>query len=141
MEYIADPHIHGKYSRATSKQLNFDNLEKYGRMKGVDLIGTGDFTHAKWVKEIRSNLDEEEGILWSRNKFPFVWQNEISLIYTQDGKGRRVHLVSLAPSYDVVRQINEYLGSKGRMDYDGRPIIKLSCVEYMEALKEISKDI
>ena len=142
MEIVSDLHIHGKYSRATSTQLDCANLEKHARIKGINLLGTGDFTHAKWIEEIRSNLEEDdEGILWSKSKFPFIWQTEISLVYTQDGKGRRVHVVTLAPNYDVVRQITEYLESKGRIDYDGRPIFKIPCPEYVDSLKSISKDI
>ena len=58
---IADLHIHGKYSRATSKSLDFANLEKYARIKGVNLLGTGDFTHPKWIQELKSALTDEQG--------------------------------------------------------------------------------
>jgi len=141
MEIIADLHIHSRFSRACSKQINFDNLEKYARIKGLNLLGTGDFQHPLWRKEIEDNLTEEDGVLWTKNKFPFLLQSEISLMYSQDGKGRRIHHVVLAPNKEVVDQIIEALGKRGRMDYDGRPIFGMSSVEFVEMLMGISKDI
>ncbi len=138
---IADLHIHGRFSRATSKMLDIPNLEKYARIKGVNLLGTGDFTHPKWIEELKNNLKEEDGVLKTKTDFPFILQTEISLIYTQDGKGRRAHILVLAPNFDVVEQITEYLLKRGRVDYDGRPIFKIPCINFVEDLKKISKDI
>ena len=87
MKIIADFHIHSKYSRATSKELNIENLEKYARIKGLSLLGTGDFTHPMWIKELKSELTEDgTGILKTKAGFNFILQTEISLMYTQDGK-------------------------------------------------------
>ena len=142
MKIIADLHIHGKYSRATSKYLSIENLEKYARIKGVDLLGTGDFTHPEWINELKENLVENDsGILMTKTGFPFILQTEISLIYTQNNKGRRVHLIVLAPTFKVVDKITNYLLEYGRVDYDGRPIFKISCRDFTKDLKEISKDI
>lgn len=142
MALIADLHIHGKYSQATSKQLDFANLEKYAILKGVNLLGTGDFTHPKWIQEIKTNLhDDGSGILKSDTGFPFVLQTEISLVYTQGGKGRRVHHVVLAPNLDAVEHITEYLLTKGRVDYDGRPIFKITSPDFVESLLKIDKNI
>jgi len=141
---IGDLHIHSKYSRACSKDLNIENLVKWARIKGVDLLGTGDFTHPKWLEEIKSKLKEENGIYWyedSRSRFPFILSSEISLIYTKNGKGRRVHLVYLAPSVGVVEKINAWLDSKGRRDYDGRPIFGISCRDFAAKMEEIDERI
>lgn len=139
---IADLHIHSKYSRATSKNLDIENLEKWAKIKGVNLLGTGDFTHPSWLKELKEKLtDNGEGILLTKNNFPFLLQTEISLIYTQDGKGRRVHHIILAPNLDIVEQIREYLLKKGRIDYDGRPIFKIPTNEFVYELKKISDKI
>ncbi|MBS3073538.1 DNA helicase UvrD [Candidatus Pacearchaeota archaeon] len=140
MQIISDLHIHSKYSRATSKDLNIENLEKWARIKGVNLLGTGDFTHPKWFKELKDSLIEKDGILKTKTGFNFIPQTEISLMYT-DGKGRRVHLVVLAPNLEVVQQITDYLGKRGRLDYDGRPIFKIPCPEFAEDMMKISKDI
>ena len=80
MSIIADLHIHGKFSRATSKDLTIATLEKWAKVKGVNLLGTGDFTHPKWIEEIKGNLTEEEGILKTKNGFNFILQTELSLI-------------------------------------------------------------
>ena len=141
---IADLHIHSKYSRACSKDLNIDNLVKWARIKGIDLLGTGDFTHPKLLEEIKMKLKEEGGIYFyedSRGRFPFILSSEISLIYTKSGKGRRVHLVYLAPSIEVVEKINVWLDTKGRRDYDGRPIFGISCRDFAAKMEEIDKRI
>jgi uncharacterized protein (TIGR00375 family) len=142
MQIISDLHIHGRFSRATSKELTIKNLEKYARIKGLNLLGTGDFTHPKWIKELKNELTEDiTGILRTKSDFSFLLQTEISLIYTQAGKGRKIHNIVLAPSFEVVEQINEALLKKGRLDYDGRPIFGMSCVEFVEMMKGISNDI
>lgn len=140
MKFIADLHIHSRYSRACSKAINIENLEKYARLKGVGLLGTGDFTHPEWVKEINSKLSEDEnGILRTSSGFPFLWQTEISLMYKQGGKGRRVHHVILAPDGECASQFTSELSKRGRLDYDGRPIFGFSSVELMDILLSISK--
>ena len=142
MKLIADLHIHSRFSRATSKDLDLKNLEKYALLKGVNLLGTGDFTHPEWIKEIKANLKEDgSGFLKSATGFNFILQTEISLIYSQGGKGRRVHVIVLAPDISTVEQINESLLKLGRLDYDGRPIFGMSCPAFVERMRSISKDI
>ena len=136
---IADLHINSKYSRATSKNLDFANLVKYARIKGINLLGTGDFTHPVWLQEIKK-LRESKGLFYYSD-FAFVLSGEISLIYTQNGKGRRVHLVLLAPSIEAVEKINSYLDTKGRRDYDGRPIFNISAEEFTKQMMLISREI
>jgi len=142
MKLYADLHIHSKFSRATSKDLTIKNLEKWGKVKGINLLGTGDFSHPEWIKELKTNLqDDGSGIFKSNGGMNFILQNEISLIYTQDEKGRRVHLVILAPDFNTVDKITEYLLTKGRIDYDGRPIFKIPCDEFVYEMQKINKDI
>ena len=142
MKFIADLQIHSRFSRATSKNLTLPNIEKYAKLKGINLIGTGDFTHPEWIKECKEYLtDDGSGILTSKSGFKFVLQGEISNIYTQDGKGRRIHTLLLAPNFNVVDQITEQLLKKGRVDYDGRPIFGFSCIELVEMMRSISDDI
>ena len=136
---IADLHIHSHYSRATSNKMNLEELSRNAKIKGLDVLGTGDFTHPLWLKELKNKLKEEDGI-YKYNNTNFILQGEISLMYTQD-KGRKIHLVLLAPDFSVVDQINEYLSKKGRLDYDGRPIFGINSIELTENLMSISKDI
>ncbi len=142
MEIIADLHIHSRHSRATSKNITIENLEKYARIKGVDLLGTGDFQHPEWRKEIDEKLTEDDkGILRTASGFAFLWQTEISLMYSQGGKRRAVHLVVLAPNRKAADKITKFLESRGRVDYDGRPIFGIPCPEFVRALKGIDDKI
>ena len=84
--------------------------------------------------------EDENGVLWSKNKFPFIWGTEISLMYGDNGR-RAVHLLVYAPDGDVADQIIDILGKKGRLDYDGRPIFGISCPEFVELMKEIDEKI
>ena len=103
---------------------------------------TGDFTHPKWLAELKNELKEDgSGILTSKSGFHFALQGEISNIYTQDGKARRVHTLLMARNFEIVEQINAALLKKGRLDYDGRPIFGFSCIELVEMMKEIDDDI
>ena len=142
MRIIADLQIHSRFARATSKAITLANLEKWARVKGIDLLGTGDFQHPKWNVEIKTELREDEfGILRSKTGFPFLWQTEISLMFSQGGKRRAVHLLVFAPDGRTADKIVAYLGSKGRLDYDGRPIFGMSCKLAVKELKEIDERI
>lgn len=143
MRVVGDLHIHSRFARACSKNINISNLEKYARYKGISILGTGDFQHPEWQKELKQELTEipGTGIYQTKNKFPFLLQTEISIVYSQGGKGRRIHHVVLAPSMEVVDQITEALLKRGRIDYDGRPIFGMSSIEFLEMLRDISHDI
>jgi len=137
---IADLHIHSKYSRATSSKMNLEELSKGAKTKGIDILGTGDFLHPLWVRELKEKLNDANG-LYEYNGIKFVLSGEVSLIYTDSGKSRRVHHLLLAPDFEVLSQIIDFFESKGRTDYDGRPIFGISSVEMAEELMNISKDI
>lgn len=147
---IADLHIHSRFSRACSKNITIENLAKWARIKGLNLLGTGDFSHPEWLDEIKENLKSNgKGFYFFKGKdqntgeeyqFPFVLTGEISLIYTQE-RGRRIHLVLLIPDLETADKINSYLDTKGRRDYDGRPIFKIPGDEFVKDVKNISEDI
>ncbi len=141
MKLYADLHLHSRFSRATSENLNLKNLEKYALIKGLGLLGTGDITHPKWLQEIKAETEEKEGFYYTKTGFPFVLQGEISLIYKQDGKGRRVHHIILIPNIETAEQVQQRLLKIGRIDYDGRPIFSCNSIEFVEMMKEISDDI
>lgn len=142
MRVIADLHLHGPYSRATSRDTTIANLEKYARMKGVGLLGTGDFTHPEWLKAIKSNLSEDgTGILRSRTDFPFMLSAEVSNVYEQGGKFRKIHSVLHVPDVATAEQVNDFLGKRGNLRFDGRPTFSgMPCPELVEGLMQISKD-
>ncbi|MEM7817839.1 MAG: endonuclease Q family protein [Candidatus Aenigmatarchaeota archaeon] len=112
-------------------------------MKGLHVLGTGDFTHPRWLDELKRMLKPSPGEdgLYAYGGVRWVLQAEISLIYTQDGRQRRVHHVILAPNFEVADQINEWLDTKGRRDYDGRPTFGFSSIELVESMMGISRDI
>ncbi len=139
MQFV-DLHLHSKYSRACSGSISLDTLSENAKLKGLTVLGTGDFSHPKWNEELKSKLTEDNGI-YEYNGMKFILSNEISLMYRQGGKGRRIHHVLLAPSLEIAGQINEFLKSRGRVDYDGRPIFGFSSIELTERLMSISKDI
>lgn len=144
MKTIVDLHIHGAYAMACSKQTTIQKLADNAKIKGLNLLGTGDCLHPKWFQNISSELQEDHnGILWTKetNPFPFIWQTELSVMYTQDGKGRRIHHVILMPNKDVVIQVRDALLKRGRLDYDGRPIFGFSSIELVEMMRSISEDI
>ncbi|MFA5173977.1 MAG: endonuclease Q family protein [Candidatus Pacearchaeota archaeon] len=143
-ELFADLHIHSRFSRACSKDLNLTNLVKWARIKGLGLLGTGDFTHPKWLEELKENLKERKGVYYfkdEKGEFPFILTGEISLMYLQDGKGRKVHLVLLVPNLEIVDKINSWLDTKGRRDYDGRPIFGMSARDFVAKMEEIDEKI
>jgi len=143
MKVISDFHIHSRYSRATSNQLNIPNLAKYAKIKGLDLLGTGDFTHAVWLNELKNELKEDgSGFLFDPSGFPFVLSAEISSIYKDGGKVRRIHNVLLAPSIEVAEQVNAALEKRGvNLKSDGRPICGIKCPELVEILKGVDKSV
>jgi len=141
---FSELHVHSRFSRACSKDLTIPNLVKWARIKGINLLGTGDFTHPLWLLELKDKLKGEGGIYYysdEKGKFPFILSSEISLVYSSNGHGRRIHLVYLAPNFETVEKINNWLDSKGRRDYDGRPIFGISCRDFADAMEKIDKRI
>lgn len=138
---IADLHIHSKYSRATSANMDLEGLSEWGKIKGIDVIGTGDFTHPKWIEELKAKAIEEDSGLLLYNGQHFMLTVELSSIYTDKGKMRRVHQVVLAPSLEVAQQINDALKKRGaNLSSDGRPIMGLSAPQIVEIVMGTSRD-
>jgi uncharacterized protein (TIGR00375 family) len=138
MKAVADLHIHSKYSRATSSGMALETLSKWAKIKGIDIVGTGDFTHPEWYKELQSKAIESDSGFLQYDGVNFCLSAEISCIYTQGGRGRRVHLAVLSPSLEVVAQINEALGRRFNLKADGRPIVGMSAAELAELVLNIS---
>lgn len=131
MKVISDLEVHSKYARAVSPSMTLPNIAKWSEKKGIKLVGTGDFTHPVWFRELEAQLVEaNEGIFKLKGpdtKVRFLLTSEVSCIYTHDGKGRRVHLLVYLPSFKKVRQFNDELVQRGaNLMSDGRPIIGLS---------------
>lgn len=138
MRFFADLHVHGPFSRGTSKALSIPKLEQYARIKGIGVMGTGDFTHPTWLEQLKASLSGE-GVLRTESGFPFILSTELSSIFTDKGRTRKIHHVILAPSFDAVDGIRDALLKLGRLDYDGRPIFKLSCPEVIDLVMGVDK--
>ncbi len=121
--------------------MNAIDLSESAKLKGVNLLGTGDFTHPKHLADLKGQLEPIGNGVFRCNGVYFILSTEIANIFTWDHKGRKVHNVILAPSFEVVDQINEGLLKWGRLDYDGRPMFGKTCVELMDLCHSISKDI
>ena len=142
MKLLGDFHIHGPYANACSKNTTLKLLEDNSKIKGLNIIGTGDALHPRWSSQIKSELNEDEnGVLWSKNKFPFLWTSEISLMYSHNNKGRRIHHVLLFPNREVVQQVTDLMLTRGRLDYDGRPIFGINSIEFVDMMRSVSHDI
>ena len=141
MPYIADLHMHSKYSRATSKDMDVENLSKWAKIKGIDLVGTSDFTHPAWLKELEEKLEEKEYGIYTHKGVDFILSAEVSNIYFKNGKTRKIHNVIIAPSLAVAGQINKILAPYGALDSDGRPILSLECGKMVKSLRKINEDI
>jgi len=148
MQFIADFHLHSKYSRATSPQMDLENLDKWAKIKGIKVLGTGDFTHPEWLKELKEKLEPAEtGLFKLKSNLPafvdetrFIFTAEISCIYSKGGRTRKIHIIIFAPSFEIVEKINTQLGWIGNLKSDGRPILGLDAKELAKIVLNISED-
>jgi DNA helicase-2/ATP-dependent DNA helicase PcrA len=158
--FVADLHIHSKYSRACSRDLDLETLTWWGRRKGITLLGTGDFTHPAWLAHLREALQPAEpGLYQLRSdldtavlrRLPprlasaaaqvrFLLSVEISTIYKRDGRTRKVHHLVYLPDLDAVDRFNSRLGRIGNLGADGRPILGLDSRDLLEITLEASPD-
>ncbi len=141
MAFIADFHIHSKYSRATSKEMEVATLAKWAKIKGISMLGTGDFTHPVWFSELKDKLEEREYGVYSYENIYFVLTTEVSNIYFKAGRTRKVHNILFAPSFKIAGEINKVLSEYGHLSSDGRPILSLECDKMVKALSSIDPDI
>ena len=144
MEFIADFHLHSKYSRATSQQMDLENLDKWAKIKGIKVLGTGDFTFSKWLEELKRKLEPSEpGLFKLRNsdsETRFLLTTEVSCVYLKKGRIRKIHIIIFAPSFEVVEKINHRLSWFGNLNVDGRPTLNLDAKELTKIILNISSD-
>jgi DNA helicase II / ATP-dependent DNA helicase PcrA len=155
MEVIADLHIHSHFSIATARDADLEHLDLWGRYKGVQVVGTGDCTHPRWLAELAAKLDpagagvytlkpglalplDLEGAGWEVvAPVKFVITGEVSTIYKKGGKVRKVHLLLVLPSLEVAQQLSRRLGRLGNVSSDGRPILGLDSRFVLDLVLEI----
>ena len=137
MEFIADFHIHSKYSRATSKDMDIENISKWAKLKGITLMGTGDFTYHLWLEELKAKLEPQSNGLFKYKDVYFILTGEISNIYSKRQKVYRIHNIVFAPSFETVEKINKELSKYGNLASDGRPILGLDAEEFAKIIFDI----
>ncbi len=156
MNFIADLHVHSKYSIATAKNLDLEHLYIAAQMKGLRVVGTGDFTHPAWFNEIETKLRPAESGLYQLNRklasicdahvprscrgpVRFILETEISSIYKKDNKTRKNHNLVFAPNRRVAKKFNARLDRIGNIKADGRPILGLDAKKLLEIMLDISE--
>ena len=153
MEYVADLHLHSKYSRAVSKDMVLPLMALWAKKKGINILSTGDWTHPLWFREIKDQLVESEQGLFKlkptinsqqstiSKDLQFLLSVEISSIYSQGGRGHRMHNLVFSPSFETAEKINNELVKRGcNLASDGRPIIGLSSIQLLELIKSIDEN-
>ena len=140
MEFVADLHIHSKYSRATSRDMDIVHIAEWAKLKGITLMGTGDFTHHLWLEELKSKLEPTGKGLFAHNGIHFILSAEVSSIYSKNNRTYRIHNLILAPSFKTVDAINRVLGAVGNLSSDGRPILGLDAAELARIVFDIDEN-
>ena len=146
MRIIADLHIHGRFSRATSERMSIEETARFAKIKGLNLLGTGDFTHSKWLEEIVETLaqDSDTG-LYSVASNPelqvrFMLTTEVCTIFNVQNESKKVHHVILAPNLEIVAQINNVLAKYGDLGIDGRPMLNMTAAQLVEEVMQTSDE-
>ncbi len=146
MRVIADLHIHSRFSRATSQRMNIDEITRFARIKGLNLVGTGDFTHPKWLKELSEELAEiSDTNLYGMTKHPdspvrYMITAEVSTIFTVEGSVKKIHHVILTSSFETAVQINDQLKRYGDLSIDGRPTLDMNAPQLVEEIMQVSDE-
>ena len=142
MEFIADLHIHSKYSRATSPQMNVKDLAWSARSKGITLLGTGDFTHPLWLLELKKNLrpSETNPGLYEHEGINFMLSAEVSAIFYVDGRAHQIHNIIFAPSFEAAEKINLELEKYGSLGSDGRPMLHIEAEKFVKSVLSVDKE-
>jgi len=124
-ELVADFHLHSRYSRATSRELTVSELAKWAKVKGVHVLGTGDFTHPLWMQELGDALQPTETGLYEHQGAHFILTVEVNTLFYRAGRAHQIHVLMFAPSLEAARRINRALDAFGNLSVDGRPTLRL----------------
>jgi uncharacterized protein (TIGR00375 family) len=146
LRVIADLHIHGRYSRATSQRMCVEEIARFAKIKGLNIVGTGDFTHPKWLEELEARLvPESDTGLYKVAKNPespmyFMITSEVSTLFSFENEIKKVHHVILTPSIETAIQINDRLAKYGNLAADGRPTLNLNAPHLVEEVMSVSSE-
>lgn len=146
MPIIADLHVHSSYAQAVSPRMNLTELQRQAEIKGIDIIGTGDFTHPLHFKAIEEELESAEPGLFkiknSASRVRFMLTAEVSnIFYGKTRQEKRIHTLLLAPSLEIVRKLNQELARWGHLEEDGRPTFRRHVKDLIRLTRELHPDI
>ncbi|MGQ9708169.1 MAG: endonuclease Q family protein [bacterium] len=137
MRFIADLHIHSRFSRATSQEMEIPAIARAARQKGLKLMATGDFTHPEYFETLKRYLKPAGNGLYVYEDVYFIVNTEVNNIYSAGGRLRRIHNLIFVPSLESAKAINEMLGRYGKLEADGRPSLSLTSYELVARVMEI----
>jgi len=146
LRVVADLHIHSRFSRATSQKMTVTEITRFARIKGLKLVGTGDFTHPKWFNELSDELTEVSGTnLYGSKKHPdspvrYMITVEVCTIFNVDEKSKKIHHVIFTPSLETALQINDRLKRYGSLSVDGRPTLDMTAPQLVEEVMQVSDE-
>ena len=146
MRIIADLHIHSRYSRATSQRMCVEEIARFAKIKGLNIVGTGDFTHPKWLNELNKSLvpESDTGLYKiakdTESSIRFMITTEVSTLFTFGNEMKKVHHVILTPSIETAVQINDKLAKYGNLVVDGRPTLNLAAPHLVEEVMSFSDE-
>ena len=140
MKFAADLHLHSKYSRATSKDMDLATISQWAKWKGISVLGTGDFTHPMWFSELKKKLKDDGSGLFGYNGIKYMLTTEVCNIYHDKDKLRKIHTMILAPSFEIAGKINKELGRFADLMSDGRPVFSLHVKKIAEIAFSASND-
>ncbi|MFW6117576.1 MAG: DNA helicase UvrD, partial [Thermoproteota archaeon] len=144
MRVIADLHLHSCYSRATSKKMHIKGIARFAKIKGLKMVGTGDFTHPEWNREIKDVLveDQDTGLyqVAEKPRFPvyFMLTTEVSTVFRFKKEVKKIHHLILTPKIETSVQINESLAEHCDLSVDGRPTLNIDAPQLVEEVMEVS---
>ncbi len=137
MRFVADFHIHSRYSRATSNALTVEELAKWAKIKGIGVLGTGDFTHPQWLAELKERLRPTGDGFFSYQGVRFILTTEVNTLFYRQGRAKNVHHVLLAPSFESVDRINRELARFGDLALDGRPLLTMEARQLVKIVRGV----
>ncbi len=140
MKIVADFHLHSRYSRATSSQLDLDLLSRWARYKGIGLLGTGDATHPLWLAELKAKLKPASGGLYEYQGTRFLLTAEINTQFVSGAKTKRIHLLLFLPTLEVAGKFAKALAPYGDLSSDGRPTLRLSAADLVKLALNVSPE-
>jgi len=139
LSYAADLHIHSPYAHGTSRRLTFENLAKWARTKGIDLLASGDFTQPVWAAETKAKLRDMGDSLFEHGGVRFILGTEVNCSAMHAGRRRRVHILVFVPTLEAADRVTSAMSERGKLEWDGRPTLHMTARDLLELLLGIDE--